>query len=190
MRRGPRNPWSPCSRSISTVRQMPVAASNGRPRGSVIQLDGEYYGDEWTRIDLHSEHATRPAYTAEVSGEAALDGAGHATLRCDAPFKDPGNRAHCSVICKVDVTGPDGQTLTGGTTQDVAMAPASLGVKRGESKRRDRVSWTRRKNLQKLRSGDVQLYRVQTESVRNALRPMIIDTGISTSTSLSRNASG
>ena len=135
--------------------------------------DGEYYGEEWTRIDLHSEHATRPAYTAEVSGEAALDGAGHATLRCDAPFKDPGNRAHCSVIWKVDVTGPDGQTLTGGTTQDVAMAPVLLGVKRGESNKGEiEFLWDAEEKFAKTPEAvNVQLYRVQTKSVKERLAP-------------------
>ncbi len=135
--------------------------------------DGEYYGEEWTRIDLHSEHATRPGYTAEASGEAALDGAGHATLRCDAPFKDPGNRARCSVIWKVDVTGPDGQTLTGGTTQDVAMAPVLLGVKRGEGKEGEiEFLWDAEEEFAKTPEAvNVQLYRVQTKSVKERLAP-------------------
>ena len=135
--------------------------------------DGEYYGEEWTRVDLYSEHAKRPDYTAEVSGEAVLDGAGHATLRCDAPFKDPGNRAHCSVIWKVDVTGPDGQTLTGGTTQDVAMAPVLLGVKRGEGKEGEiEFLWDAEEEFAKTPEAvNVQLYRVQTKSVKERLAP-------------------
>ena len=97
--------------------------------------DGEYHGgDDWTRVDSYSEHAKPPDFTAESSGEAVLDAVGSVVLRCDAPFKDPGNRARCQVIWRVDVTGPDGQTITGGTTQDVAMAAVLLGIKRGESR--------------------------------------------------------
>lgn len=93
--------------------------------------DGE--ADAMTRIDLSSEHARQPSYSAEVSGEAALNGSGQVVLRSEAPFKDPGNRAHSRVIWKVDVTGPDGQTITGGVTQVVAMADVLLGVKREDA---------------------------------------------------------
>lgn len=95
--------------------------------------EGYYNGDgDMKRVDLYSEHAPRPSYTAEISGETALDGNGRAVLRCEAPFKDPGNRAKCFVSWKVDITGPDGQTITGGTNQQVAMAPVLLGVTTGE----------------------------------------------------------
>ena len=135
--------------------------------------DGEYYGEDWTRVDLYSEHAKRPGYSAEISGEAALDGAGHATLRCDAPFKDPGNRAHCSVIWKVDVTGPDGQTVTGGTTQGVAMAPVLLGVKRGDTGGGEiEFLWNAKEEFAEAPGAvNVQLFRVQTKSVKERLAP-------------------
>ncbi len=135
--------------------------------------DGEYYGEDWTRVDLYSEHAKRPGYSAEISGEAALDGAGHAVLRCDPPFKDPGNRAHCSVIWKVDVTGPDGQTITGGTTQNVAMAPVLLGVKRGESGQGEiEFLWEAEEQFAEAPEAvNVQLFRVQTKSVKERLAP-------------------
>ena len=136
-------------------------------------VDGEYYGEDWTRVDLYSEHAKRPGYSAEVSGEAVLDGAGQATLRCDAPFKDPGNRAHCSVIWKVDVTGPDAQTVTGGTTQDVAMAPVLLGVRRGESGQGEiEFLWNAEEEFAKAPEAvNVQLFHVQTKSVKERLAP-------------------
>jgi uncharacterized protein YfaS (alpha-2-macroglobulin family) len=99
----------------------------------VSDSDGEYYeaheGDEFKRVDLYSEHRKEPTYLAEVSGDAALDGNGQVTLRCEPPFKDPGNRARCQVVWKVDITGPDGQTITGGAEQTVPMLPTLLGVK-------------------------------------------------------------
>ncbi|MGA7214957.1 MAG: alpha-2-macroglobulin family protein, partial [Terrimicrobiaceae bacterium] len=135
--------------------------------------EGEYDGGEWTRVDLYSEHAKRPVYSAEISGETALDGAGHVTLRCDAPFKDPGNRAHCSVVWKVDVTGPDGQTITGGATQDVAMEPVLLGLKRGEGGQGEiEFLWDAEDKFAAAPEAvDVQLFRVQTKSVKERLAP-------------------
>ena len=92
--------------------------------------EGYYNGDDdMKRVDLYSEHAPRPSFLAEISGETALDGNGRTVLRCDAPFKDPGNRARCYVSWKVEITGPDGQTITGGTNHHVDMAAVLLGVK-------------------------------------------------------------
>ncbi len=92
-----------------------------------------YSGDgSMTRVDAYSENVRTPAYSAEASGDAILDANGQATLRCVPPFKDPGNRAHCRVDWKIDVTGPDGQTITGGISQNVAMASVLLGIKPGE----------------------------------------------------------
>ena len=135
--------------------------------------DGAYYGEEWTRVDLYSEHAKRPVHSMEVSGEAVLDGDGQATLRCDAPFKDPGNRAHCSVVWKVDVTGPDGQTMTGGTTQNVAMAPVLLGVKRVDAPDGEiEFLWNAEEQFARAPEAvDVELFHVQTKSVKERLAP-------------------
>ncbi len=93
--------------------------------------DGDYYDgvDSFKRVDLYSEHRVAPIFTAEVSGEAALDENGRVVLTCEAPFRDPGNRAHSRVSWKVDVTGPDGQTITGGTGDLVAMEAVLLGVR-------------------------------------------------------------
>ncbi len=135
----------------------------------------DYATDEWTRVDFYSEHAKRPEFTAEASGEAVLDGSGRVMLRCDAPFKDPGNRARCHVIWKVDVTGPDGQTITGGTTQDVAMAGVLFGVKRGESRGGEiAFQWHAEEAFAKAPEAvDVQLFRVQTKSVKERLAPNV-----------------
>ncbi|MDX2079516.1 MAG: alpha-2-macroglobulin family protein [Terrimicrobiaceae bacterium] len=93
--------------------------------------DGEYYNsmDGFQRVDVYSEKRRAPVFTAEVEGETALDANGRAILRVDAPFPDRGNRAQCQVTWKVDITGPDGQTITGGLDQLVAMEPALLGVR-------------------------------------------------------------
>jgi alpha-2-macroglobulin len=136
--------------------------------------DGEYE-DDWTRVDSYSEHAKRPDFTAESSGEAVLDGSGSVVLRCDAPFKDPGNRARCQVIWRVDVTGPDGQTITGGTTQNVAMAPVLLGIRRGESQS-DKVQffWNAQETFATAPEAvNVQLFHVQTKSVKERLAPNV-----------------
>jgi uncharacterized protein YfaS (alpha-2-macroglobulin family) len=111
----------------------------------VSDSDGEYYeaaeGDEFKRVDLYSQHRKEPTYLAEVSGETVLDGNGRAILRCEAPFPDPGNRARCQVVWKVDVTGPDGQTITGGADQKVTMLPILLGVKSVEAEKPDQLTF-------------------------------------------------
>ncbi len=138
--------------------------------------DGEYQnGDDWTRVDSYSEGAKRPDFMAETSGEAVLDGSGSVALRCDAPFKDPANRARCQVIWRVDVTGPDGQTITGGTTQAVPMAPVLLGIKRGESKTgKIEFFWNAQEAFAKAPEAvNVQLFQVQTKSVKERLAPNV-----------------
>jgi alpha-2-macroglobulin len=139
--------------------------------------DGEYDGgdDDWRRIDSYSEHAKAPEFTAETSGEAVLDGAGSVVLRSEAPFKDPGNRARCQVIWRVDVTGPDAQTITGGTTQDVAMAPVLLGIKRGESEAgKVQFFWNAQEAFGTAPEAvNVQLFHVQTKSVKERLAPNV-----------------
>jgi hypothetical protein len=92
-----------------------------------------YYNDQddtgMTRVDLYSENAPKPSLMAEVSGETTLDLHGKALLKCPAPFADSGNRARSQVFWKVDVTGPDGQTITGGETVTVPMAEVLFGIK-------------------------------------------------------------
>lgn len=111
----------------------------------ISDSEGEYYeaseGDDFKRVDLYSEHRKEPTYLAEVSGETALDGNGQVTIRCEAPFKDPGNRARCQVTWKVDVTGPDGQTITGGTEQKVPMLPILLGVKSVDAEKPGQIAF-------------------------------------------------
>lgn len=94
---------------------------------------GDFYNREdnggFTQIDLYSENVKAPVFDVVKEGETALDGQGRATLSCAAPFPDPGNRAHANVIWQVDVTGPDGQTITDGAMEAVTMNDTTLGVK-------------------------------------------------------------
>ena len=133
----------------------------------------EYDNEQWTRIDLYSENAKPPDSLVESSGEAVLDGDGRVSLECEAPFKDGASPAKCSVSWKVDVTGPDGQTLTGGTTQEVAMAPVLLGIRRGESGQGQiKFFWDAEEHFAKAPEAvDVDLFHVQTKSVKERLAP-------------------
>ena len=144
--------------------------------------DGEYYNDEdangFKRVDLYSEQRRTPAFEAEMTGETQLDGKGRATLTCPAPFKDPGLRAACNVSWRVDVTGPDGQTITGGAEEKVVMNDVTLGVKADSTTGTKDIAF----DLQALAratgdpaSGDVQanLFLVQTKSVKERLAPFV-----------------
>jgi len=94
--------------------------------------DGYYYNEEEgvavRRVDLLSEGVKAPSFMAEEEGEGVLNLQGQLVLSSKAPFADYGNRARSFVSWKVDVTGPDGQTITGGTQQHVAMVPVLLGL--------------------------------------------------------------
>ena len=142
--------------------------------------EGEYYeaseGDEFKRVDLYSEHRKEPTYLGEVSGEAALDGNGQATLRCEAPFPDPGNRARCQVVWKVDVTGPDGQTITGGADQKVTMLPVLLGVKSVETEKPDQLAfaWDAEEfSGEAPRAVTAELFHVAAKAVKERLAPNV-----------------
>ena len=93
---------------------------------------GAYFsedGDGFIQVDLYSQFVKEPVYETAVEGETSLDGNGQATLSAHQPFPDPGNRAESTVIWQVDVTGPDGQTITGGADQNVKMNDVALGMK-------------------------------------------------------------
>ncbi|MFA7343537.1 MAG: alpha-2-macroglobulin family protein [Terrimicrobiaceae bacterium] len=95
--------------------------------------EGDFYSGEesdgFTQVDLYSRQAKAPVYETDVEGETSLDGNGQTTLTTRQPFPDPGNRADATVIWQVDVTGPDGQTITGGATDNIKMNDVALGVK-------------------------------------------------------------
>ncbi len=142
--------------------------------------DGYYSGwddSEMTRVDLHSEKIRHPSGMAESSGEAVLDANGVVVIRSSAPFADPGNRAQSQVYWRVDVTGPDGQTLTGGANQRVAMDKILLGIK----SRGDPVNGLLSFTWDALTSFDdtapsavdASLYKVSTKSVKERLAPNV-----------------
>ncbi len=144
--------------------------------------DGEYYSaedaDGFTRVDLYSEHHRTPLFEAEVSGEATLDAKGRVVLTSTAPFPDPGLRARSLVYWRVDVTGPDGQTITGGTEEIVVMNNVTLGVKSDPTTGKTNIAF----DLQAIpRDGaspspkEVQadLFLVQTKSVKERLAPFV-----------------
>ena len=138
--------------------------------------EGSYMGtDDMTRVDLYSEHAKHPSYSEEIFGETALDGNGKAVIRCESPFKDPGNRAYGHVIWKVDVTGPDGQTITGGTTQEVPMEPVLLGIKSVSSEKgKLDFAWDAKTPFAKApTAARVELFHVVTKSVKERLAPNV-----------------
>ena len=175
-------------------------AKADKPAGAVVAVQSQYFHGapnagaavKWTttwtsdsdegysngdgdmkRVDLYSEKAPRPTYSAEVSGETALDGNGKVILRCNAPFKDPGNRARCSVSWKVEVTGPDGQTITGGTNHQVDMLPVLLGVKADEQKiGKLTFQWDAETPFGDAPEAvNAQLFHVVTKSVKERLAP-------------------
>lgn len=142
--------------------------------------DGDYYegsgDDTFKRVDMYSENRKRPTYMAEVSGETALDGNGQVTLRCEAPFKDPGNRARCNVSWKVDVTGPDGQTITGGVAHYVDMAGVLLGVKSVDAETPAQLAfeWDAREPFASAPDAvKAELFHVITKSVKERLAPNV-----------------
>ncbi len=142
--------------------------------------DGDYYegrgDDSFKRVDLYSENRKRPTYLAEVSGETALDGNGQVTIRCEAPFKDAGNRARSNVSWKVDVTGPDGQTITGGVAHDVDMADVLLGVKSVDAETPGQLAfeWDAMEPFGSAPEAvKAELFHVVTKSVKERLAPNV-----------------
>ncbi|HEY8901331.1 MAG TPA: alpha-2-macroglobulin family protein [Chthoniobacterales bacterium] len=144
--------------------------------------DGEYYNDQdaegFTRVDLYSEHHRTPVFEVEVSGETSLDAKGRATLTSTAPFQDPGLRARSNVLWRVDVTGPDGQTITGGSEETVVMNDVTLGVKPDTTTSATGIAF----DLQATPRDPAQpapaevhadLFLVQTKSVKERLAPFV-----------------
>lgn len=134
--------------------------------------DGYYDGDgtDMTRVDSYSEKVKAPTYFLEATGEAALDANGQTILKCRAPFTDPGNRANCLVTWKVEVTGPDGQTIPGGVTQTVPMADTLLGVKREDARGGVAFSWDAKTVFgEPVKAVNATLYHVVTKTVKERL---------------------
>ncbi len=144
--------------------------------------DGDYYADEdaddFLQVDLYSEQRRVPVFEMEASGETALDVKGQATLTSTAPFKDHGLRAHSYVMWRIDVTGPDGQTITGGIDEKVAMNDVTLGVKADATTGRTDIAFDVRAVLRDASAPPVaevqaDLYLVQTKTVKERLAPFV-----------------
>ncbi|GAB4170866.1 MAG: hypothetical protein Fur0032_09950 [Terrimicrobiaceae bacterium] len=136
-------PAAPAESMVKVASQYFHGAPNA---GARVEWKATWYGDSeqgyyfergedgMCRVDLHSQSAKTPSLFAEESGEAVLDENGMVQLVSRAPFADLGNRAFSTVTWRVDVTGPDGQTLPGGAFQRVPMRGSLLGVKPEESR--------------------------------------------------------
>jgi alpha-2-macroglobulin len=177
---------APARPGESTIR-VASAYFHGAPNaGARLAWQATWYGDSddgfqtefdpdgMNRVDLHSKDAPRPAFFAEAAGEVSLDANGTATITCVAPFPDPANRAVSTAFWRVDVTGPEGQTITGGSSQRVAMVPTQLGV-RTVGPRDDNslvFAWNALEPFEKLESPPTAtLYHVEASSVRERLAP-------------------
>ncbi len=144
--------------------------------------DGDYYPssefDGFTQADLSSEHHAIPSFEVEVEGEATLDENGRVTLVSQAPFKDPGNRAECTVLWRIDVTGPDGQTISGGINDRAVMNDVTLGVRADEQSAEGTIAFDLRA-IPRVEGGpppaelDAALFLVETKSVKERIAPFV-----------------
>ncbi|MEI8386497.1 MAG: MG2 domain-containing protein, partial [Verrucomicrobiota bacterium] len=106
-----------------------------------------YFSQEsggFNQVDVYSQSVKDPVYETVVEGETSLDGNGQATLITQQPFPDPGNRADCTVTWQADITGPDGQTITGGASDNVRMNDVTLGIKAIEDRPKSSVRFALR----------------------------------------------
>lgn len=181
----------PSPRAAESTVQVASAYFHGAPNvGSRVKwtatwtsdFDGEYYfnedADGFKQVDLYSEQRRTPAFDGEVSGEATLDANGRATLTAPAPFRDPGLRAHADVSWRVDVTGPDGQTITGGASDKVVMNDVTLGVRAVPDRRPPEIAFDLRaipRDQQTKAPAEVtaRLFLVRTKSVKERLAPFV-----------------
>lgn len=141
----------------------------------VSDHDGEFVnddqGDGFDRVDRFSDGVKAPSFDAEVSGEGVLGADGTLMLTSEAPFRDPGNRARCRVIWQADVTGPDGQTITGGAEQVIVMNAVTLGVKNDEQLTFEVTASPRTVKDTLPELVRAELYLVQTKSVKERVAP-------------------
>lgn len=144
--------------------------------------EGEFYyteeSDGFIQVDLYSQMVKPPVYETVVEGETTLNGDGLATITCPQPFPDPGNRADTTVFWQVDVTGPDGQTITGGVTDSVAMNEVALGVKAIDERPENTVQFELRA-VPRIEGTPVPekvpavLYLVKAKSVKEQIAPFV-----------------
>ncbi len=144
-------------------------------------VDEFYYSENsegFTQVDLYSQTVKPPVYETVIEGETALNGNGLVTLTCPQPFPDPGNRAEATVLWQVDVTGPDGQTITGGVTDTVPMNAVTLGVKAIDERPENTVRFELRavplnEGGPVPKTAPVTLYIVKAKSVKEQIAPFV-----------------
>jgi uncharacterized protein YfaS (alpha-2-macroglobulin family) len=85
--------------------------------------------DHYVRHDAYSEHHVEGDLEKTVEGDAVLNSDGTAVLECAPPFTDGVPRGRSHVYWTIEVTSPEGQTLTGGTYAIVQHVPALLGIR-------------------------------------------------------------
>ncbi len=148
----------------------------------VSDHEGDFYYSEdnggFQQVDLFSEHVKPPVYDSIAEGETALNGDGLTTLTSQPPFSDPGNRASATVFWQVDVTGPDGQTITGGVSNTVTMNDLTLGVREaGDAPdgmlRFDLRTLPRKENAPVPASVPTTLFLVKTKTVKEQIAPFV-----------------
>ncbi len=81
------------------------------------------------RGDTYSEGAPSDPFPEDREGDAVLDHDGVATLASDAPFAQAALFGRFEVNWRVDVSSPDGQTLTAGARDRLQAVPALPGVR-------------------------------------------------------------
>lgn len=113
-----------------------------------------------------------------VEGDAQLDARGFAELACESPFKNNRAIGRANVIWEADVTSADGQTLTGGATENVDTSDVRLGVAASEPKSGSAVQATiDAVNSQEEPLRDVavraELFHVTTKTVKEQLAPFV-----------------
>ena len=139
--------------------------------------DGEYMREEdengFQRVDRWTDGVKAPIFDAEAEGEAVLGKDGTVEISCPQAFPDPGNRATSSVLWQADVTGPDGQTIIGGTEQTIVMNAVSLGVKNSEQLKFELNAQTRRPGDVLPKLVRAELFLVQTKSVKQRIAPNV-----------------
>ena len=146
---------------------------------------GDYDYDEeeetpsfFTNYDASSENAKEPVADATSEGEATLNSSGQTTIISKQPFPDSSNRAKATVVWQVDVTGPDGQTITGGAVDNVTMNDVTLAI-RPIDQRPDATLRFELRTVPRIKDAPVPgqapvtLFLVKTKSVKEQIAPFV-----------------
>ncbi|MFL6584588.1 MAG: alpha-2-macroglobulin family protein [Chthoniobacterales bacterium] len=130
------------------------------------------YAEIGPRLDAETEQIK------SVEGDTQLDGHGLAELNCESPFKDDPAVGRTTVIWKADLTSADGQSLTGGSLQELYPAEVRLGVKASEAATESgaKISIDAVNAENEPLSGvpvRVDLFHVQTKTAKEQIAPFV-----------------